>query len=151
MDTFVPARHLMADPAFPTRKQAALSELDPQTLDPPMTPLVQGFNRLPFCYTLQSCHGHIIVPGQGPPEHWQRRPVDNAPSKAFYQLAYLALVARCDSDGRDLLKYLAALADTCPKYLQMGCADWFWNTQGQVNSYVLQVCPPTGAQATVLK
>lgn len=141
MDTYCPAKPLTVDPGYGARRRKAQAALDPKTLDPPMAPLVAAFNRLPYCYTLQCCHGHVVVPGQGLPEHWQRLPVDDPPAKAFYQLAYVALVVRNDPAGRNLPRGMALVAARALDFMQMGSAEWFWGGQGEVNSYVLQVSP----------
>lgn len=141
MDTYCQAKPLVVDPGYESRRQKAHAALDPRSLDPPMVSLVEGLNRLPHCYTLQCCHGHIMIPGQGPPEHWQRLPVDDPPAKALYQLAYMALVVRNDDQGRNLLRRLALVAGRAPAFIQMGSAQWFWVSQGEFNSYVLQVSP----------
>lgn len=141
METYGPAKALVVDPEFASRKQEVLNKLNPRDLDPPMVGLVTGFNLLPHCYTLQCCHGHIIIPGPLPPGQWQRLPAEEPPAKALFQIAYLALAVRNDPWGRSLRAALARLAEGNPAFLQMGSADWFWYDQGQVNSYILQVCP----------
>jgi len=141
MDTYCQARRLAVDPGYGARRRKALAALDHKTLDPPMAPLVAAFNRLPYCYTLQCCHGHVVVPGQGPPEHWQRLPVGAPPARALYQLAYVAMVVRNDPAGLNLLRGLALVAARALDFMQMGSAEWFWEDQGEVNSYILQVSP----------
>ncbi|MFH1057788.1 MAG: hypothetical protein V1797_03780 [Pseudomonadota bacterium] len=141
METFGPMRPLQADADFAQRRRLALAGLEPGALDPEMRGPVAGLNRLRHCFTLQSCQGHILVPGQGPPAGWERRPVEPPPARALYQLAYLALVVRNGRAGGDLLGDLAALAAGEAEFMQLGCADWFWREQGQVNSYVVQVAP----------
>lgn len=141
METFGPMRPLQADADFAQRRRLALAGLEPDSLDPEMRGPVAGLNRLPHCFTLQCCQGHILVPDQGPPAGWERRPVEPLPPRALYQLAYLALAVRSDRAGGDLLGDLAALAMGEAEFMQLGCADWFWRDQGQVNSYVVQVAP----------
>ena len=141
MDTYCPAKPLTVDPGYGARRQKALAGLDLNALDPPMVSLVDSFNRLPHCYTLQCCHGHLMIPNQGPPADWKRLPVENPPAKALYQLAYMALVVRNDSAGRGLMRGLAVVAGRAPAFMQLGSAQWFWEAQGEVNSYVLQVSP----------
>ena len=141
METFCPARNLVENPGFDRKKDGALKDLDPRALDPEMRDLVAGFNRLAHCYTLQCCHGHIILPGDGPPEKRPRLPVENPPEKALYQLAYLALVVRNNGAGRRLADELALVADRNPAFIQLGSPAWFWQDCGQKNSFALQVSP----------
>ncbi|MGD8561977.1 MAG: hypothetical protein PVG03_05565 [Desulfarculaceae bacterium] len=141
METYGPARQMVPDPDFEKKKNKTLAGLDPQILDPPMRDLVAGYNKLPYCYTLQCCHGHIVIPDKGPYSDWQRLPVEDPPLKALYQLAYLALVIRNNPPGQGLLRALASLAGTNPGFMQFGSPDWFWNAQGQANSFALQVSP----------
>ena len=142
METFAPARPLEENPGFEPKKARVLREIEVQSLDPEMRDLVAGFNALDHCYTLQCCHGHVMIPDQGPPEAWQGLAVeDPPPEKALYQLAYLALVVRNDPAGEKLVKELARLAETDPAFIQTGSPDWFWTTCGHVNSYAIQVSP----------
>jgi len=56
-----------------------------------------------------------------------------------YRIAYIALCLQNSDSGRALFQDLSGLASTNPKYIQFGCAEWFWGRQ--VNSYALQVEP----------
>jgi hypothetical protein len=59
----------------------------------------------------------------------------------LYQLAYLALVLENSPPGRELYEALNDIALLDIEFIQWGSADWFWKTQGQCNSYVIQAEP----------
>jgi hypothetical protein len=132
---------MLKNPGYDSKRRRALASLDPGSLDPPMVELVHGYNRLPHCYTLQSCHGHIIPSMKGGAGPVKRLPVDQPPARACYQLAYLALVIENSPRGKGLLHSLGLAAPANHSFIQLGGADWFWHDQGQVNSYVVQVSP----------
>lgn len=92
-----------------------------------------------FFFTLQSCFGHFVYPGQESETNLIPLPAEAIREKIEYRIAYLAI---CIDHGRDGESLLAAFADVLkidPMNVHFGCAEWFWNRQ--VNSYALQVEP----------
>lgn len=139
METFVLAKGFVPNPRFQQQRQRTLRELDIKTIDEPIAQMVAGLNRLPYCFTLQSCYGHFL---HG--EQWDEHNLDPLPrleeaAQVEYRIAYLALCVQETDPGRDLLAKLEGLTGIDPGNVQFGCATWFW--ERQVNSYVVQVEP----------
>jgi len=108
-------------------------------IDRPIIDVVRAFNRLPHCFTLQSCYGHFLwSPCQGP-YNLERLPSEELGGLIEYRIAYLALCLDNSETGRALLRDLKLVVRLDPDCVQFGSADWFWAKQ--VNSYVLQVEP----------
>ena len=144
METFTEAKPFVGDPGYKSRRQAALIELEKQlkagTIDSPVMEIVKGFNRLPFCFTLQSCFGHFVHKCQKdsrnlePLLHYQ-----DELSVVNYRIAYMALCLKNNKSGRMLFDRFNSIAKENPGYIQFGSAEWFWGVCP--NSYVMQVEP----------
>lgn len=106
-------------------------------IDLPIAGLIDMITKIPFCFTLQSCYGHFIYPGQADRRSTQRLPLSDNLTIIEYKIAYVALCIENSLLGKDLLNCLQRIPAIDPQYIQFGCADWFWKRQ--VNSYVLQV------------
>jgi hypothetical protein len=137
--TFTDLKPMVDNPRFARQREHHLTQLDLTSIDGPIVELVRGFSRLPYCFTLQSCYGHFIHSRQQ-----QRHNVDPLPSSGAittveYRIAYVALCIDNSVQGRELLDDLERIAAFAPRYIQLGCAEWFWSRQ--VNSYALQVEP----------
>lgn len=105
----------------------------------PIVNLINGFNALPFCFTLQCCYGHFVFDGQHDTHHLEPLPATEIITKIEYRIAYIAFCIENSNSGQELIKSLMEMTDIDPENIQFGCAEWFWNQQ--VNSYVLQVEP----------
>lgn len=108
-------------------------------IDAPIIDLINGFNRLPFCFTLQSCYGHFVYNGQHDPHNFEPLPATGALNEVEYRIAYIAFCIENSPLGRNLLERLKGITAIDPQYVQFCCAQWFW--QQQINSYALQVEP----------
>ncbi len=139
METFTQAKSLIENPDFVKQRRKALACLDQSVLDPPLIPIVIGFNELDHCFTLQSCYGHFLYEGQTDKHNLTPLPTGSSPGPIEYRIAYLALCIENSEAGRTLIKTLQDLVDIDPQSIQFGSADWFWDRQ--VNTYVLQVEP----------
>jgi len=138
METFAPARDLVADPGFARARRRALAALDPVEIDAPIRDVVAAFAALPHVFTLQCCCGHFLVdPGQDPHDCAPLPPCVSGP--VTYRIAYLALCLENGPRGRALLASLARLPAIDPDYVQFGSPTWFWDRRP--NSYALQVEP----------
>jgi len=139
METFVPKQPLVPNPAFREQRAKALLGLENAAIDMPMVDLIDGFARLPYCFTLQSCHGHFVYGDRTDPLSIDRLPISDRNDEVEYRIAYVALcVDNCDR-GATFLRDLQSLALAETEYVQFGSATWFWHQQ--VNSYALQVEP----------
>jgi hypothetical protein len=127
------------NPLYPVQKREALDGLTDECIDMPIRDLVKGFNRLPYCFTLQCCYGHFVYSGQQDPCDIEPLPTGATIGKVRYRIAYMAFCIENSAEGRSLFESLKAIPAVDPENVQFGCAQWFWNRQ--VNSYVLQVEP----------
>lgn len=139
METFIDLKELVENPNYRTQKQKILSDLNDDMIDTPIKGLINRFNRLPYCFTLQSCYGHFVYSGQKDTHNIDPLPAKGTIAKVKYRIAYIALCIANSASGRGLLEALKEITDIDPKNIQFGCADWFWKRQ--INSYALQVEP----------
>jgi len=96
-------------------------------------------NKLPYCFTLQSCCGHFTCTGREDPYNTEPLPITDTIRKVEYRIAYMALCIEESVSGSMFLEALKGVTAIDPENVQFGCAEWFW--QRQVNSYVVQVEP----------
>ena len=141
LETFTELKLFINNPRYQEQREKSLSRLDINTIDAPIIEIVKGFEKLPFCFTLQSCYGHFVYNNQKNPKNVEPLPRvlgDNI-SSVEYRIAYIALCIQNSDSGRKLLQDLKEIQEIDPEYVQLGCAEWFWKKQ--VNSYILQVEP----------
>ena len=138
METFTEPRALVRHPGYAADRQAALDALDLSAVDPPVVDVVEGFNRLPHCFTLQCCYGHFLT-ANAQDDHSLAPLPDGFSGTVRYRIAYIALCVATDDRGRALLEKLSRVPEGDPAYVQFGSADWFWDQW--LNSYTLQVEP----------
>jgi len=139
METYTSIKPFVDDPHFFKRRQDCLSGLDIGVVDAPMIAIINGFLKLPYCFTLQSCYGHFVYDNQRSPQNIKPLPTMEANAKIKYRIAYLALCLQNNDRGKELLETLEDLVNIDREYIQVGCAEWF--RKRQVNSYVIQVEP----------
>jgi hypothetical protein len=139
LETFIEPKALVENPSYLKQRQKCLSELKDDMIDAPIIEIINSFNKLPYCFTLQCCYGHFLYNGQKDPKNFDFLPITNLISKVEYRIAYVAFCIENSESGKDLLDALKKVADVDPKNIQFCCAEWFW--QRQVNSYALQVEP----------
>ena len=109
-------------------------------IDRPIVDLINGFNRLPYCFTLQCCFGHFVYDDQPDRHNLEPLPVDqDIKAKLEYRIAYIAFCIESSPSGRALFEAVKTVTTIDPQYVQFCCAQWFW--EKQVNSYALQVAP----------
>ena len=139
METFAEPYSLIANPYFPKQRKDALTRLREHELDPPLVEMVQHFNKLPYCFSLQCCYGHFMHEAQSDPLNLAALTVSSAITRVEYRIAYFAFCIEKSEAGRVLLHDLRAIREIDPDNIQLCSAQWFW--QRQVNSYALQVEP----------
>lgn len=139
LETFTKLKDFVDNPRFHEQRQNCLGKLEINTIDAPIVELVEGFAKLPYCFTLQSCYGHFLHGGQKNPNNIEPLPVSDSIACVEYRVAYIALCIDNGNLGRSLFLALNEIPAIEPEYIQIGCAEWFW--QRQVNSYALQVEP----------
>lgn len=139
MKTFTEPEALVENPHYQDQRQKCLAGLSDNIIDGPIIDLVNAFNKLPYCFTLQSCYGHFVYPGQNDPYNLEPLPITDTITGVEYKIAYIALCIENSDLGRRLLNDLKKITVIDPKNIQFGSAEWFWKRQA--NSYALQVEP----------
>jgi len=139
METFTAMKALVDNPHYDRQRKESLDALDVSFIDKPMVEIIQGFAGLSCCFTLQSCYGHFVFEGQTDRHSIKPLPDRSDIGIVEYRIAYLALCIENSDWGKELLADLGKIQTIDPDYVQLGCADWFWDQQ--VNSYALQVEP----------
>ncbi len=139
METFTEPKKLVENPNFQEQKQKSLAELTDDMIDAPIIEIINAFNKLPYCFTLQCCYGHFLYNGQKDPNNLDPLPVTNTIARVEYRIAYIAFCIDNCFLGRRLLEALKEITSINPENIQFCCAEWVW--QRQVNSYALQIEP----------
>ena len=129
----------MENPYYQDQRQTSLTNLSDEMIDAPIIDLIKGFNKLSYCFTMQSCYGHFVYDDQKDPYNFEPLPISEIIDRVEYRIAYICLCIENSDSGRGLLKSLNEITAIDPENIQFCCADWFWNKQ--VNSYALQVQP----------
>lgn len=139
METFTELKELSEDPYYQVQRQKSLCNLIDDMLDGPIIDLINGFNELPYCFTLQSCYGHFVYNGQKDFHNPEPLLAKDTIAKVEYRIAYIAFCIENSASGRGLFEDLKEITAIDPENVQFCCAEWFWKRQ--VNSYALQVEP----------
>ena len=139
METFTELKEFSENPHYQVQKHKILSDLTDDIIDMPIIDLINGYNKLPYCFTLQSCYGHFVYNGQEDLYNLQPLPVTGAIDKIEYRIAYIAFCIENSTAGRGFFETLKEVTSIDPENIQFCCAEWFWNRQ--INSYALQVEP----------
>jgi len=139
LKTFTEAKPLLENPHYRSQRKKSLASLSDGMIDKPIIELINAFNKLPYCFTLQSCYGHFVYSGQNDPQNLEPLPLTDTIGKVEYRIAYIAFCIENSEGGRNFFEALKGIREIDPENIQFGCASWFWKRQ--VNSYVLQVEP----------
>ncbi|MGB2908327.1 MAG: hypothetical protein WBB73_14585 [Candidatus Aminicenantaceae bacterium] len=139
METFTELKELAENPHYQEQRQEHLCDLTDDMIDVPIIDLINGFNKLPYCFTLQSCYGHFVYNGQKDSHNFDPRLVKDTIARVEYRIAYIAFCIENSLLGRGLIKTFKKITAIDPENVQFCCAEWFWKKQ--VNSYALQVEP----------
>ena len=139
METFTEPKALAENPHYQDQRRKCLAALSDAMIDEPLVALINAFNKLPNCFTLQCCYGHFIYNSQNDPQNLEPLPITDTIARVEYRIAYIALCIENSDQGRMLLDALEEITVIDPENIQFCCAEWFW--QRQVNSYALQVEP----------
>ena len=139
LETFTELKEFTENPYYQVQKHEVLCDLNDDMIDIPIIGLINGYNKLPYCFTLQSCYGHFVYNGQKDLHNLEPLPATGAIDKIEYRIAYIAFCIENSVAGRGLFETLKEITFIDPANIQLCCAEWFWNKQ--INSYVLQVEP----------
>jgi len=139
LETYTELKEFVENPHYQTQKKNILCDLTDDMIDTPIIDLINGFNRLPYCFTLQSCYGHFVYNGQKDSHNLESLQEKNTITKVEYRIAYIAFCIENSSLGRELFEALKEITAIDTENVQFCCAEWFW--EKQINSYALQVEP----------
>ncbi|MCF8070143.1 MAG: hypothetical protein K9L30_16290 [Desulfobacterales bacterium] len=139
METYTELKELVDNPNYQDQRRKTLSGLTDDMIDEPILEIINGFNKLTYCFTLQCCYGHFVYEGQKNPQNVEPLPIRDGMAKVEYRIAYIAMCIENSAPGRAFFKVLKKIPTINPENVQFCCAEWFW--EKQVNSYVLQVEP----------
>lgn len=139
METFTEPKELVKNQHYQAQRKKSLGSLTDSMIDEPIIEIVNGFNKLPYCFTLQSCYGHFAYSGQKDSHYLESLPVTDAIARVEYRIAYICLCIENNASGRWLFEAFKEITAIDPENIQLCCAEWFWKRQ--INSYALQVEP----------
>jgi hypothetical protein len=139
LETFIEPKELVENPDYKKQRKKALGKLRDDIIDKPIIKIVNGFNKLAYCFTLQSCFGHFIYNSQKDRCNIYPLPATDSITTVEYRIAYIALCIENSEPGRNLIKCLNKITTIDSENIQFGSSWWFWDRQ--VNSYALQVEP----------
>jgi len=139
LETFTAPKELVANPYYQDQRQKSLLGLTDVAIDTPIIELINAFNKLPYCFTLQSCYGHFLYNDQNDSHNLEPLPITDTIARVEYRIAYLAFCIENSELGRSLMEALKEITVIDPENIQFCSAEWFW--ERQVNSYAMQVEP----------
>ena len=139
METFTKPKEFVDNSGFREQRHESLARLDLTTIDLPIVGIIEGFSKLEYCFTLQSCYGHFLHRFQKDPDNTEPLPALEDRDTLECRIAYIALCIANNEQGNVLYLELSGIPVLDPEFVQFGSDDWFWCRQP--NSYVLQVEP----------
>ena len=125
LETFTELKELVDNPHYKLQRLNILGDFADDMIDVPIIDLINGFNKLPFCFTLQSCYGHFVYNDQNDTHNLEPLPVKGAIAKVEYRIAYIAFCIENSLLGRKLFESLKEITAIDPEYVQFCCAEWF--------------------------
>lgn len=139
METFAEPKEFVVNPFFKAQRRKSLISFSDAIIDIPIIEIVNGFNRRPYCFTLQSCFGHFLYDGQNDPHNVDPLPAEKSIGRVAYRIAYVAFCLEYSDTGERFLRSLDDITHIDRETIQLCSPQWFWDRQ--VNSYALQVEP----------
>ena len=114
-----------------------MAEVD---IEEPIIEVIDSLNKLPFCFTIQSCFGHFLFENKPASTTYYLPEKTTRTRNCKYRISYVAIRVDGSQEARGLLSLLRDIPSTINKeYIQFGCAEWFW--EQHINSFVIQVQP----------
>ena len=139
METFTEPKELVKNPHYQDQRKYILAGLSDEMIDAPIIDLINGFNKMSYCFSMQSCYGHFVYNDQKDPYNFEPLPISDTIDRVEYRIAYICLCIENNDLGKRLLEALNEITAIDPENIQFCCAEWFWRRQ--INSYALQVQP----------
>ena len=109
VETFTEPKALLENPHFQEQRHRCLAGLSDGMIDKPIIELINAYNELPYCFTLQSCFGHFVCCGQNDPHNLEPLPINDPIAKVEYRIAYIAFCIEHSALGRMLLDALKGI------------------------------------------
>jgi len=139
LETFTEPKELAENPRYLDQRKKSLAGLNDGMIDAPIIGLINAFNKLPYCFTMQSCYGHFIYKGQNDSHNLEPLPITDTIARVKYRIAYICFCIENSDLGRGMLEAMNEITAIDPENIQFCCSEWFWKRH--VNSYALQVEP----------
>ena len=87
----------MENPRYQKQRRESLAGLSEDMIDAPIVDIIDGFNKLPYCFTMQSCYGHFVYNKQKYPYNIEPLPDTDPVSSVEYRISnsadYLMLLS----------------------------------------------------------
>ena len=122
METFIEPKELTQNPHYEEQRKKSLKAFSDAAIDAPIIEIIKDFNKLPFCFTMQSCHGHFLYNGQKDPHNLDPLPITKTIARVEYRIAYIAFCIENSNSGTRLFKALKEITVIDPKNIQFCCA-----------------------------
>jgi hypothetical protein len=89
LETFTEPKELVENPHYQDQRQKSLADLSSGMIDVPIIELINDFNKLPYCFALQSCDGHFFYNGQNDSHNLVPLPITDTIARVECKIAYL--------------------------------------------------------------
>jgi hypothetical protein len=86
METFTEPKELIENPRYQEQRRQSLAGLSDDMIDAPIVDIINGLNKLPYCFTMQSCYGHFICNNQKDPYNLEPLPVTDDVVRVEYRI-----------------------------------------------------------------
>ena len=115
METYTELKDLKENPHYQSQKEKILFNLNDDMIDMPIIGLITGFNKLPYCFTLQSCYGHFVYNDQKDTHNLDPLPAKEIIAEVEYRIAYIAFCIQNSATGRGLITAFKEITDIDPE------------------------------------
>jgi len=122
VETFTELKKFVENPHYQVQKQKILYDLNDDMIDKPIVNLINGFNKLPYCFTLQSCYGHFVYNGKKDTQNLDPLPAKVIIARVEYRIAYVTFCIENSASGRGLFEALKEITAIDPENVQFCCA-----------------------------
>jgi hypothetical protein len=102
LETFTTPKKLVGNLHYQEQRQKSLAGLTGVAIDEPIIEHINRFNKLPFCFTLQSCYGHFLYNGRKDLHNLVPLLITNSIARVEYRIAYIAFCIDNSDKGRML-------------------------------------------------
>ncbi|MEJ2616045.1 MAG: hypothetical protein P8Z35_13890 [Ignavibacteriaceae bacterium] len=117
METFTDTKELVPYPHFNEKRNIVLRNINYDEIDTPVIELIKNISKLDYCFSLQSCYGHFLYPGENAQLNTRPLPILNDDISIDYRIAYLAICIKDNQDGKSFLINLTKLTLIDPEYI----------------------------------